>query len=282
MTISFITALIEFGIFLYLVNLFFYSRNKSVALASVMVFLLALYQLSEYMLCNTMFSELWARVGFAAYTFIPVVAFNIFIELSNKKTRKWIYIFPAFFAVVALLYPGFIIESTCKIAHVSVNSFVFRDNVVMLVAYLTFYSAFPILGIYIFIKSVPKIFKDSIKLRVAIIIFALSAMLGVLFFIIYNLHYSIIENSYSITGVLITAIGACLISVIAVFVIRSYETFLKLAMFMVILSFLLDFILYVVSVQFSYDFSSMWCHFAFLYSISCLMLAQIVVSVKKD
>ncbi len=80
MIISLITAVVEFCILFYLLFLFKKHKNNKVLLASVMVLFLGLYQLSEYMLCNTAHSEMWARFGFAVYSFIPAIAFNFFLS----------------------------------------------------------------------------------------------------------------------------------------------------------------------------------------------------------
>ena len=281
MIISLITALIEFCILAYLIILFLKSRIKTVAIASAMVFLLASYQFSEFILSVTAFAEQWARIGFAIYSFIPAVAFSLFQSLSKKKVTRWIYVFPVFFVALSLFYPGFIVESSCKIFHVSVSSFVFRENVFFLTTYLSYYSFFSIYGVYIFSRSATKTLVDTLKLRIAIILMPLAPILGVLFFIIYNLKHSIIQESDAVVILAVTSIMLVITAILSVWMIKPYGKFLKTSFIFVLFSFVLDLILYILFVQFSYDFSSIWCHFAFLYSISCLIFTLSVVNNKK-
>ncbi len=272
MIISLVTAIVEFCILFYLIFLFTKNKNKKILLAGVMVLFLASYQLSEYMLCNTAHSELWARFGFAVYTFIPAIAFNFFLSLSNKKNVNWVYIIPLFFALIALVYPNFIISSVCKVFYVSVSSLVFKENIYLLVAYLGYYSLFSILGVYIFSKHATSTLKDCTKTRIATAFLPLSALFGVIFFIIYNLKEGIIHVSFEIFAILFMAVLLSFLIFIFLWT-KSYAVFLNSIFILVVLSFLVDVVLYVLLTQFSYDFSSVWCHFAFLYSVSCLLYA---------
>ncbi len=280
MTISLITALVELCIVLYLVYLFSKHRNKKIILASAMVLFLALYQFSEYMLCNTTHTEQWARFGFAVYTFIPAISLNLFLTLSNKRNMNWIYIFPTIFALIALTYPHFIAESTCKLFYVSISSLVFRQNVFMLVSYLTYYSLATIVGFYIFSQNALKTMPDCFKSRIATTLLPLASFLGIIFFIIYNIKYSILQISFELISILCISIILSIINILSFWLFKSYKKYLNVILLLIILAFLANIVLFTSFTQFSYDFSSVWCHFAFLYSITCLLYSLVIVKNK--
>jgi hypothetical protein len=233
------------------------------------------------MLCRDTSSYTWAKIGFAVYSFLPIAFFNATLSLSNKKLLLWTYTFPLFFSFLALFYPGFITETTCKIFHVSVNSLVFRENVVALTGYLVFYSFFIIKGVLIYLKNGVNIYKDTLKIRIGVSIVALSQLLGILFFFLYNFLYGSTTKSSFLLLIIFTTFLIILVNIIIIFFIKNYKKFIKYASILLILTFLIEFTLFILSWQFSYDFASIWCHFAFLYSIACIIFARISLNDKK-
>jgi hypothetical protein len=263
--------------------LYFRFKDKTIFLFGIIALFLSAYQLTEYMLCNNNFSYMWARIGFAVYSFLPVAFFNATLSLSNKKTMHWTYIFSFFFALLALFYPNFILEdAVCQSIYVSVKSFVFRGNILMLLSYISFYSFFIIAGMFIYLKNGSSLYKDTLKLRIGVSTIALSQLFGISFFFLYNFQRNSLQpNIFFITALLIVFL-IIVINIFIIIFIKEYQKFLIYASLLLISTFLIEFILLILLWQFSYDFSSIWCRFAFLYSIACIIFAKISLNDKLE
>lgn len=100
--------------------------------------LLGGYQLSEFLLCVTPFTELWTKVGFVIYTFLPAVALHSVLFRLNKKLTAmrlaFVYAVPIF-TVLAASIPGLMVaQAMCETIFVTAHIFQATD-----LGYFTFW-----------------------------------------------------------------------------------------------------------------------------------------------
>lgn len=83
------TFVIEISLMLY--TLFRYRMSPITRIASATLFLLAVFQLSEYTVCGatTMSANLWSRVGFIAITLLPPLGIHLISEIT-KRVPYWV------------------------------------------------------------------------------------------------------------------------------------------------------------------------------------------------
>lgn len=156
--ISMTTAVIEFFVGTYL---WLTLRKKFVVkLLVIFIYLLGLYQFSEFMLCTSDNPALWGRVGFVSYNFLPAVGLHFVIRLARRKFINWVLYIPAVtFAVMALVYKDFIVASSCNTVFVTVKTLFFRDvgSIWFTFVYWLYYFGFIFIGLWLlllaFIKS---------------------------------------------------------------------------------------------------------------------------------
>jgi len=92
-----------------------YRRTRFGRLAVVLLFLLALYQFAELMICRGAPADFWARVGLAATAFLPIIALDFVSILSGKKrsTATVGYAIAATFILVIVSTPNLLAGSVC-------------------------------------------------------------------------------------------------------------------------------------------------------------------------
>lgn len=97
---------------------------------TLIIFLLGLYQLTEFMLCTVGQAEIWGKLGFIVYTLIPAVTVFYTFTLVFKKPKFILVFAPAlFFIITAIIDQNFIIQGTCSTMFVTVrNKFSFPDS----------------------------------------------------------------------------------------------------------------------------------------------------------
>lgn len=63
--------------------------NRSIQLAVLLLIALATFQLAEYGICEAigLDGKVWARVGFAAITFLPPLGLHLVYEIAHQKSR---------------------------------------------------------------------------------------------------------------------------------------------------------------------------------------------------
>ena len=80
--ISLTTALIEFIIATFI--LVKYKRYVVPVFFAILVYVLGIYQFTEFMLCTTNNAFLWAKLGFITYTFLPAIGLHFAFRLTKK------------------------------------------------------------------------------------------------------------------------------------------------------------------------------------------------------
>lgn len=83
-TVMIITFLVEFGYLLYI--LIRYKMNTLARLVSLLIVLLATFQLAEYFVCegSHLNVSIWSRIGFVAITLLPPVVIHILHTIAKK------------------------------------------------------------------------------------------------------------------------------------------------------------------------------------------------------
>ncbi|MDP3881980.1 MAG: hypothetical protein Q8Q31_03850 [Nanoarchaeota archaeon] len=109
--ISAFTAIIEWVLALILIA--FYRKSCLTPFFAVLLFLLGLYQASEYFLCMTE-RLIWVNIGFIAYSFLPAIGLHSVLHYYNlKRNILLLYMIPVIYTAFSLLQPNFVVSGTC-------------------------------------------------------------------------------------------------------------------------------------------------------------------------
>lgn len=267
---SLITATVEFCIVGYL---FYRIKDKRLYPVALFVLLLGVYQLTEFMLCSFNNDIFWARVGFAAYTFMPILLYHFFVNISGNKIRKLYYIIPTFFGLLALFYPGFINYTSCNALNVTVESLIFNQSIILMFFYLLYYLYFPVYAVYLFSKRINyKKIDLKLKLGVAAAPFALLSGL------IYYFWSSI--NEFGLAKTWIHTVAIIIVSILLLVLLSSFLMRESKKIFMQTNSLILGttvitiIILYYFIPNITLNYSSVFCQFAIFYGIAAVLLVN--------
>jgi len=141
--ISMTIALVEFVTAIYLILMF--RRSKiSKPLASFII-VLGIYQFTQFMLCKSSNPELWAKLGFITYTWLPALGLHITLKYTNKKRYiEMIYLIPLIFTAIAIATKDFITRSECLKLFVIAKTMMINSNFheVLMPVYITYYGGF--------------------------------------------------------------------------------------------------------------------------------------------
>lgn len=265
---SIATASVEFGIAAYL---FRKIKDRKLYPIAVFVFLLGLYQFTEFMLCKSTNQIFWARIGFAAYTFLPMLGYHFFVNASGDHIKKYQYAIPIFFSGLALFYPNFISYTSCNTLHVTVESMVFNQNGILMFFYLLYYLYYSVCGVYLFSKKIKKIdIKLSTKLGVA------AVPLAVLAGLLYYSWSSIVEKDHIQTWVHTSTL--ILVSVLMILLLLSLLLKKSRRLFYQANSLILGtagvtvVVLHHFIPNITTNYASIFCQFALLYGFAALLL----------
>ena len=272
-TISLISAVIEFSIVIYLVKII---KDKKLRTLPFFVLFLGFYQLTEFLLCSTN-NLFWARLGFLAYIFLPIILIQLFYDFYHKNLNKLFYIIPIFYAIIALFYPYFITEANCQNFFVSTTNSFMLEHRFMLWIYLGYYALIPFgLAVTIFNQNIHKVNLRIKDIRMKIVIFSvpLSVIISELY-LMYSLYNNIGPKVSWIVTSLLIILTSILITILCFFKIQKnwlYKSFFILMSSSIITTF----ILYGLFPGFGYSFSSIYCHFALLYSLTSILFVSVV------
>ncbi len=149
-TISLSTAIFEFLVATFLL---FYYKQSRFRVITIFIYLLGLYQFTEFMLCISG-NSLWAKIGFITYTFLPAVALKFCLDYVNKKSQSILVFAPPFlFSLFALFEPNFITNSSCETYFVTVKHLFYNPaNTLLATFYLTYYLGFIAFTSYLLVK----------------------------------------------------------------------------------------------------------------------------------
>lgn len=265
------TAAVEFSIAAYIIKII---KDPRLRLAPVFVLLLGFYQFTEFMLCKSGNPEIWSRIGFITYTFMPMVFSHFVSSVSDRKVEKILYIFPVSFSLLAVLHPNFIIYSMCNSLHVTSLNILYDQYQYLTIIYFIYYAIFPAGALYFFMKKYKNKFVKNIRFAVFWALVPLTLLLAQIFLIFWGIDRMNMEVSWIIMSILLSVVS---LTILVLAIIPFYRSF----WFACIILFIFASvgisvpILYIFFPIVGYDFPSIFCQFAFLYSIAILIFVEV-------
>lgn len=266
--VSIITAITEFCIAGYL---FYRIKDRKLYPLAFFVLFLGLYQFTEFMLCTSSSQVIWARIGFAVYTFMPMLLAHFFFNLCRKKLNLYTYFIPVFFSLLALFYPGFISYTSCNMLSVSVQSLIFNENSFLMLIYLLYYIIFPTYGLYLFSKNIKNI-HDSKMLESAVVATPLAVLLALAYYIWSSVYKNNQFETWITSSVMLVVAMLVLILVSLFLLKRSKKLFYEADVLVLSTAGIVVFMLYYILPDITLNYSSIFCHFAILYAIASVLL----------
>lgn len=121
--------------------LFKFRKSVVNILVAGFIYLLGLYQFSEFMMCSLSSYNIWPRFGFIIYTLLPLLSLYISLILSKTKFNKLVFVLPTLiFSLIALFYPYFIVSASCHTIFVQVQTLFFKpESLVLPIIYWLYY-----------------------------------------------------------------------------------------------------------------------------------------------
>ena len=125
-------------------------ESKSDAAIVITLVFLAIFQLSEYQICEGENLLLWSRIGLVAITFLPVLGIYLITKLNKKSYLLQIgSIIAIAFAVLFVLGPNSVENATC-----GGNYIIFDIDSAITGFYGYYYFGFLLLGIWESLKGI--------------------------------------------------------------------------------------------------------------------------------
>jgi hypothetical protein len=136
------TMIIESGLAVYTYRR--YGKTLFGRMATVVLILLAAFQLSEYQICADHNALFWSRLGMVAAALLPVLGLYLISLISHKQHfLKLGYAVAAVFVMVIILAPGTLITPSCAGNYVT-----FSGPVLFFHFYSAYYFGFLVIGIW--------------------------------------------------------------------------------------------------------------------------------------
>ncbi|MCK5624268.1 hypothetical protein KAI04_00310 [Candidatus Pacearchaeota archaeon] len=168
--VSISIAIVEFT--LASILLLFFPKSEFRNFFAIFIYLLGLYQFTEFMLCsgNAIF---WAMAGFVTYSFLPAISLHAVLRIFKKKFNIiWVYLIPSFASFFAIITPGFIIKASCEKYFISVETIMTSSPSLLLLIsfmiYIAYYFGFLFFVYFIILKDYSKQ-KNKIKREIELI-----------------------------------------------------------------------------------------------------------------
>lgn len=170
--VSLSTFLFEFLIAI--IILIFFKKSKINLFFVSFLFVLGIYQSTEFMLCIFNNPLLWAKIGFITYTFLPALGLYYILRIAkiNKKSYRLypLFLVPLFFSLIALLTKNFILSAQCSKFFVEVHTMLFSYPA-LFYTYVVYYFGFLLLmTIILWSKMIKE--RNKIQRRIEIDILA--------------------------------------------------------------------------------------------------------------
>lgn len=164
--ISLTTAIIEFVVATFILTK--YKKYVVPVFLAILVYVLGIYQFTEFMLCTSSNAFLWAKLGFITYTFLPAIGLHFAFRLTKNNKFNWlVYVLPLFFSIWVAIKTNFIIQASCSTVFVTVyNLFGSEGYSLISRAYSLYYFSFILVTAIIAFILVRKE-KDKIAKQVA-------------------------------------------------------------------------------------------------------------------
>lgn len=115
-----------------------YRSTRFGRLSIAFLFLLAGFQLSEYLICLGSPWAFWSRIGFICTTFLPIIAIDFIFDLRRqRRSMVWGYALALAFSAVIALYPALFQEAVCNGKFVTFKTSLLSFDLAYLLYYLT-------------------------------------------------------------------------------------------------------------------------------------------------
>lgn len=135
------TMLIEVGLGIY--TLLKYRHGVFAKVAALMLFLLGIFQLSEYQICSGQNPEFWSHLGLIAITFLPIVGLQLVSMVSKKRLLLTAgYAIAITFSLIFIFVPQSITEPFC-----GGNYIIFSGPAALSKFYAAYYGIFLVFAI---------------------------------------------------------------------------------------------------------------------------------------
>ena len=113
-------------------------------LSSLLLILLATFQLAEYLICTQAPTLIWARLGLVAITLLPPVGLHLLAVISGRlQAVRLSYGLALLFSLLFLLWPGVTNQPTC-----GGNYVIFHTSYSVAVAYAYYYLGYLLWGLW--------------------------------------------------------------------------------------------------------------------------------------
>ncbi len=167
-------AVIEFIIgFIILLK---FRKSLITIFSAIFIFMLGLYQLTEFMLCISGNSLIWGSLGFVVYTFFPAIALHFVLRFIDSKLPKFVLYIPAVvFALLPFFFEKFVTEGVCYTVFVSVKNVLFSSKI-GLATYWLYYFGYLAVVCYLLWKNYKQ---ETNSIRKKICIFGFIGLLVV-------------------------------------------------------------------------------------------------------
>ncbi|MBI4453684.1 hypothetical protein HY636_03495 [Candidatus Woesearchaeota archaeon] len=187
--VSISVAIIEFVLATLILLLF---RKSFISkFMALFIYLLGFYQFTEFMVCISANPDIWAKLGFITYTFLPAIGLHFILRIStfkfNKKLNKklsttqiillylLLYTPPVLFSLFSIFTPNFIVETSCNTIFVTIKNLLFNtDNYIKFTFYWLYYFGF------ITIATIISLIKYHLEKNKYVKLFYLLGALGLL------------------------------------------------------------------------------------------------------
>jgi len=214
--ISVSTTVIEF--ILATTLLIYFKKGVFSKFAALFIYLLGFYQFTEFMLCTTSNFNLWARLGFITYTFLPALGLHSALRFLNRKPKLYlIYIVPVFFSLFAILSKNFIFNGSCERFFITVKTTFFNSlngiNLIANTLYWIYYSGF-ILTVLIISYLAYKKEKNKTKKKVlvsviiSILVMTLPTFILIIIFPTFGIQFPSVLCQFALLLAIVAFIGA--------------------------------------------------------------------------
>lgn len=181
------TFVIETILVLY--TLFFQKINKSVKIGVILISCLAIFQLAEYGVCETLgaHANIGSRLGFVSITMLPPLGLHLVSSLANKKNKKLLTLAyaAAIVWIVIFLLGNIMTGSVCEANYVIFNIAEPYEGL-----YYLYYDSLVILAVGLAIAYAQSKNKLPNKIRKALY----SLVVGYLAFIVPSMFFTMIDD----------------------------------------------------------------------------------------
>lgn len=208
-TVSLTTAIIEF--ILAAILPFKYPRATLRYFFALFIFLLGLYQFSEFMLCETGDDIFWVRAGFIVYSFLPALGLHAALYyLKSKINRLMLYTVPVALTLTAFTNDQ-IWQGTCNTIFITTKT-ILSQHPILFFIYITYYAGFTLLICWLAIKEYSRVRSHlkrimSLTWIIAILLMSVPTFVLIIIFPELGLRFPSVLCHFALLLALVTFVG---------------------------------------------------------------------------